>query len=74
LQAGFHIHIENEPWMTGRYGPSDATEKIIYRDNFQTALLAFVDWYKRTLPSDRALQEGLIRKFDSLLRVTERLL
>jgi len=44
----------------------DAIEKIVYRDNFQTALLSFVDWYKRSLPTDRTLQEGFIRKFDSL--------
>jgi hypothetical protein len=44
----------------------DANQKIIYRDNFQTALLAFVEWYKGALPSDRALQEAFIRKFDSL--------
>lgn len=44
----------------------DANQKIIYRDNFQTALLAFVGWYKGALPSDRALQEAFIRKFDSL--------
>jgi hypothetical protein len=44
----------------------DANQKIIYRDNFQTALLAFVEWYKGALPSDRALQEAFIRKFDTL--------
>jgi hypothetical protein len=44
----------------------DANRKIIYRDNFQTGLLAFVDWYKGRLPSDVALQEAFIRKFDSL--------
>jgi hypothetical protein len=44
----------------------DANRKIIYRDNFQTALLAFVEWYKGALPSDCALQEAFLRKFDSL--------
>jgi len=41
-------------------------EKIVYRDNFQDALLTFVDWYKSALPGDHALQEAFIRKFDSL--------
>ena len=44
----------------------DANNKIVYRDNFQAALLVFVDWYKGALPTDRALQEAFIRKFDSL--------
>lgn len=44
----------------------DASNKIIYRDNFQAALLTFVDWYKTALPTTRALQEAFIRKFDSL--------
>ena len=44
----------------------DPTNKIVYRDNFQDALLAFVDWFKGALPTDRKLQEAFIRKFDSL--------
>jgi hypothetical protein len=44
----------------------DANRKVIYRDNFQAALLAFVEWYRVALPSDRPLQEAFIRKFDSL--------
>jgi hypothetical protein len=44
----------------------DANRKIVYRDNFQAALLAFVDWYRGAIAGDRALQEAFIRKFDSL--------
>lgn len=44
----------------------DGTLKIVYRDNFQTALLKFVEWYKTALPTDTALQEALLRKFDYL--------
>jgi hypothetical protein len=40
--------------------------KIVYRDNFQSALLDFVEWYKRELPSTRDLQEAFVRKFNSL--------
>jgi hypothetical protein len=42
------------------------TPKIVYRDDFNAALLEFIDWYKGALPIDRALQEAFIRKFDSL--------
>lgn len=40
--------------------------KIVYRDNFQSALLDFVEWYKRELPSRRDLHEAFLRKFNSL--------
>jgi hypothetical protein len=39
--------------------------KIVYRDNFQSALLDFVEWYKRELPARRDLQEAFLRKFNS---------
>jgi hypothetical protein len=42
--------------------------KILYRDNFQAALLDFVEWYKRELPTRRDLQEAFLRKFDSLCK------
>jgi len=41
-------------------------DKIVFRDNFQQALLEFVEWYKGTLLSDSLIQEAFIRKFDSL--------
>jgi hypothetical protein len=41
-------------------------QKILYRDDFQKALLEFVAWYKGALTSDSAIQEAFIRKFDSL--------
>jgi hypothetical protein len=41
-------------------------EKIIYRDDFHSALLRFIDWYKDALINDASLQEAFIRKFDSL--------
>jgi len=44
----------------------DPNLKIVYRDNFQTALLKFVRWYKTALPSTPALQEAFLRKFDNL--------
>jgi hypothetical protein len=54
-------------WATHSGGQTiDANQKIIYRDNFQAGLLAFVEWYKGALPSDHPLQEAFIRKFDSL--------
>lgn len=44
----------------------DAYQKIVYRDNLQAGLLAFVEWYKGAVSSDHQLQEAFIRKFDSL--------
>lgn len=44
----------------------DSSLKVVYRDDFQGALLKFVEWYKNALPSTVALQEAFIRKFDSL--------
>lgn len=44
----------------------DSNLKIVYRDNFHVGLLKFVKWYKAALPSTVALQEALLRKFDSL--------
>lgn len=43
-----------------------ATPKTVYRDDFNAALLEFIDWYKGALPSDKTLQQAFIRKFDSL--------
>ena len=57
-------------WTIWAEGPTNtvihATKKIIYRNNFQVALLEFADWYENTLLSDAALQSAFIRKFDSL--------
>ena len=44
----------------------DANERILFRDNFHDALLRFIEWYKGSLTSNRALQEAFLRKFDSL--------
>jgi hypothetical protein len=44
----------------------DSNLRIVYRDNFQTALGTFVKWYKTELPSSVSLQEAFLRKFDSL--------
>jgi hypothetical protein len=45
---------------------ADVNTKIMYRDDFQAALLTFEEWYRGTLPTNKALQEAFIRKFDSL--------
>src|ERR1700733_10340699 len=44
----------------------DSVQKIVYRNNFQDALLDFIDWYKGALLTEVHLQEAFIRKFDSL--------
>ena len=57
-------------WTIWGEGPTGTviqpTKKIIYRNNFQDALLKFTDWYENALISDAALQSAFIRKFDSL--------
>jgi hypothetical protein len=44
----------------------DANLHTLYRDDFQASLLAFVEWYEKALPSDPALQEAFVRKFNDL--------
>jgi hypothetical protein len=44
----------------------DRTRRIVYRNNFQKALDQFIQWYHDALPSDVALQEAFIRKFNNL--------
>lgn len=43
-----------------------AKNKFIYRNNVHNALIAFIAWYKSTLPLDTDLQAAFIRKFDAL--------
>jgi hypothetical protein len=57
-------------WRVWAVGPAaqlvDRARKIVYRDNFQTALADFIAWYGAALQSDPDLQAAFIRKFDSL--------
>ena len=50
----------------GRIIEITGAQKVVYRDDFQKALLDFVAWYKTALTSDPSIQEAFIRKFDSL--------
>jgi hypothetical protein len=45
---------------------ANVRERIVYRNNFQAALLEFVDIYGQRLRRDRRVQAAFIRKFDSL--------
>jgi hypothetical protein len=45
---------------------ADAAERIVYRDNFQDALLAYVKSYGERLSQKPELQQAFIRKFDNL--------
>ncbi|MDR7222264.1 hypothetical protein N7E70_008615 [Aminobacter sp. NyZ550] len=50
-----------------RAGPIlDVKAKIVYRDGMQRAFEEFVDWYGKTLSTDKALQRAFLRKFDGL--------
>ena len=44
----------------------NANKRIVYRNDFQAAILEHIQWYKAMLCSDAAVQEAFIRKFDSL--------
>lgn len=45
---------------------ADVANRILYRDNFQEALLAYIKSYGNKLPREPQLQQAFIRKFDSL--------
>ena len=53
---------------TGQNLVVNSKKKIIYRDNFQDALLRFVIDYGTRLQTDLVYQEAFIRKFDSLIK------
>lgn len=54
-------------WAGNREGMIvDANQKILYRNNFQDALLSFVSDYGRALPYNSTYQDAFIRKFDDL--------
>ena len=57
-------------WTVLAKGPADnvidRNKRIVYRDNFQTALEKFVVSYGADLLTDASLQEAFIRKFNSL--------
>ena len=45
---------------------ADVQNKILDRDNFQTALMEYIEEYGVRLNGDAALQAALVRKFDAL--------
>lgn len=45
---------------------ADTTRKILFRDNFQASLLAYLNAYELQLQHDEALQRAFIRKLDHL--------
>lgn len=60
-QGGWRI------WAKGPAGVvANVTERIVYRDNFQEALLAYIKNYGERLSLDADLQQAFIRKFDKL--------
>ena len=44
----------------------DVAEKKLFRDNFQAAIVTFVNDYKRLLLSSAAVQEAFVRKFEAI--------
>jgi hypothetical protein len=57
-------------WRIWASGSSiiDAAERILFRDNFQSALLGFVGDYGTQLQNDKELQAAFVRKFDYLCK------
>jgi hypothetical protein len=57
-------------WLIHAQDPAqrliDPARKIVFRDHFQTGLLAFVGDYGRALPTNPDYQEAFIRTFDHL--------
>ena len=57
-------------WRIWADGPADVVanvkNRVVYRNNFQAALLEYVRAYGASLRTDAALQQGFIRKFDDL--------
>jgi hypothetical protein len=57
-------------WRVWAKSPDGAVinheKRLVYRDDFQAALDAFVRWYEAALPAAPELQEAFIRKFNSL--------
>ena len=45
---------------------ADVNNRIVYRNNFQQAILVYITSYGTLIQSDNTLQEAFIRKFDSL--------
>jgi len=57
-------------WRILEDGPNgiiaEVANRILYRKNFQEALLEYIKVYGKTLEGDQELQQGFIRKFDHL--------
>jgi hypothetical protein len=45
---------------------ANTVDKIVYRNDFQAAIIKFIEWYEQSLRSDAKMQEAFLRKFDSL--------
>lgn len=52
----------------GRAGKqvADTGKKIVFRNNFQAALLEYIEAYRSALETDQLLQTAFIRKYDAL--------
>jgi len=57
-------------WRIWAEGPAgliiDRNQRKLYRNNFHDALLAFIQWYRGKVVSDRTTQEAFLRKINSL--------
>jgi hypothetical protein len=65
-----HEARTKDGWRVWARGPDGTTisrdRRIVYRDNFQEALEAFIASYGAALVADTELQKAFLRKFDDL--------
>jgi hypothetical protein len=60
---GWRIHAEHP--IRGDQIVS-ATDKLLFRNGFQRALLEFIEKFGRDLSANRTMQEAFVRKFNSI--------
>jgi len=64
-KGGWRIHADDP---MGQKRVIDSVNKIVYRNDFQAALLAFINDYGMQLQANIDYQEAFIRKFNSLIK------
>ena len=63
-----HEATTKNGWRIHASGPAaiDAAKKIVFRNQFQTLMLAYIEDFGARLLNDKDLQEAFLRKFDRL--------
>jgi hypothetical protein len=68
--AMLHEARTKNGWRIWAKGPdsfvANVAERVVFRDNFQGALLDYIEEYGNRLPHEIELQRAFVRKFDNL--------